>query len=63
MADVDAAALRTARAMGADVTVDVRTDPLPEDLELAFGIDDALTALQVAGDAGSGSSKVMLRVS
>jgi L-idonate 5-dehydrogenase len=140
-ADVDAAALRTARAMGADATVDVSTEPLPEDLELVFeasgatralggvlhavarggtvvqvgnlpgteapaalgdlvtreitwigsyrfvdeitdavaamaagldvsplithvfDIDDALTAMRVAGDRSSGSSKVMLRLS
>jgi L-idonate 5-dehydrogenase len=139
--DVSATALGTARAMGADATVDVSREPLPEDLELAFetsgataalggllhavarggtvvqvgnlpgtptpaalgdlvtreitwvgsyrfvdeitdavaamaagldvtplmthefGIDDALTALQVAGDRSSGSSKVMLRLS
>lgn len=141
VADVDAAALRTARTMGADATVDVSTETLPEDLELAFeasgstralggvlhavarggtlvqvgnlpgtpspaalgdlvtreitwigsyrfvdeitdavaamaagldvtplmthefGIDDALTALQVAADRSTGSSKVMLRLS
>ncbi|MGI3779436.1 MAG: L-idonate 5-dehydrogenase [Janthinobacterium lividum] len=140
-ADVDAAALRTARAMGADTTVDVSTGSLPEDLELVFeasgstralggllhavarggtvvqvgnlpgaeapaalgdlvtreitwigsyrfvdeitdavvamaagldvsplmthefGIDDAQTAMRVAGDPSSGSSKVMLRLS
>jgi len=139
--DVSAAALRTARAMGADGTVDVSREPLPEDLELAFetsgapgalggllhavarggtvvqvgnlpgtptpaalgdlvtreitwvgsyrfvdeitdavaamaagldvtplmthefGLDDALTALRVADDRSSGSSKVMLRLS
>jgi L-idonate 5-dehydrogenase len=141
VADVDPAALRTARAMGADTTVDVAEEALPEDLELVFeasgapgalggvlhavarggtvvqvgnlpgtpapaalgdlvtreitwigsyrfvdeitdavaamaagldvspvmthefGIDDALAALQVAGDRSSGSSKVMLRLS
>lgn len=139
--DLDPAALATARAMGADATVDVRSEPLPEDLTLAFeasgapsalggllhavarggtivqvgnlpgtpapaalgdlvtreitwigsfrfvdeitdavaamadgldvsplithefGIDDAPTALRVAADPGSGSSKVMLRLS
>jgi L-idonate 5-dehydrogenase len=44
-ADVDAAALRTARAMGADATVDVRTESLPEGLDLVFEASGASRAL------------------
>ncbi|GAB2571930.1 L-idonate 5-dehydrogenase [Microlunatus antarcticus] len=45
VADVDAAALRVARTMGADVTVDVRTASLPEDVELVFEASGATGAL------------------
>lgn len=45
VADVNPTALRIAGAMGADATVDVRTEALPEDVELAFEASGTPAAL------------------
>lgn len=44
-ADVSPASLAVARAMGADRTVDVRTEPLPADVEVAFEASGSPAAL------------------
>lgn len=43
--DVDPAALRVARAMGADEVVDVSTAPLPDDVEVVIEASGAPAAL------------------